>query len=159
MCLIVDVNVAHKVLLADDDPDFHEVHRRLFSPKANPVKIVYGGKLAEEYLKNNAIRGILAELNRAGRAILVSEELVQSEDASVIALNLCQSNDTHIIALARAGKVRLLCSDDKALCTDFTNKLLLDKPRGKVYGCPDHNHLLRTFCKQKETEPSSRKPR
>jgi hypothetical protein len=147
MCLIVDVNIAPNVLLTDHDPDFLHVHNRLFATKGPTAKLVYGGKLVEEYGHNEGIRRILRELDRAGRTRKIPDEDVENECVVVESMNECQSNDHHIIALARVGKVRLLCSRDHALIADFTNKKLLDSPRGKVYQYASHRELLTRFCK------------
>lgn len=147
MCLIVDVNVASKVLLTPDDPDFRDVHTSLFKNKKPKASLVYGGKLVDEYSRNLAVRRMIAVLDRAGRTRKIDNDSIEKEIEIVIQTGLCISNDKHIIALARVGKVRLLCSHDKALHTDFTNKALLDKPRGKVYQNRRHQKLLEKFCK------------
>ena len=146
MCLIVDINVAHKVLLVSDDPDFKDVHICLFTNSNPKASLVYGGKLTDEYSTNHEIVKKLVELDRAGRARKVDDDHVNKEMEWIIQSELCKSDDEHIIALARVSSVRLLCSHDKDLHSDFTNKALLDKPRGKVYQKPRHKNLLRKFC-------------
>lgn len=146
MCLIVDINVAHKVLLVSDDPDFKDVHICLFTNSNPRGSLAYGGKLLNEYGRSPEIIRKLAELDRAGRARKVDDDLVDEEMKRIIQSGICKSDDEHIIALARVGRVRLLCSHDKDLHTDFTNKTLLDKPRCKVYQKPKHNKLLWRFC-------------
>ena len=146
MCLIIDVNVAHKILLMSDDPDFRDVHECLFTSKMPHARIAHGGKLTREYLHSHKIRRVLVELDRAGRAWKVDDELVEREVEWVLESGLCESDDEHIIGLARVSHVRLLCSHDQALHIDFTNKALLDKPRGKVYQTRKHKRLLRKFC-------------
>ncbi|MCI0490774.1 MAG: hypothetical protein L0229_29625 [Blastocatellia bacterium] len=146
MCLIVDVNVAHRVLLVSDDPDFKDVHICLFTNSNPKGSLVYGGKLTDEYSRNHEIIRTLVKLDQAGRARKADDDLVNEEMERIIQSGLCESNDEHIIALARVGRVRLLCSHDKDLHADFTNKALLDKPRGKVYQKPRHKNLLSRFC-------------
>lgn len=146
MCVIIDANVARRVLLVIDDPDFKDVHAALFDPRHTKVKLVYGGKLSNEYARVHEIRRIVATLDRAGRAIKVDDDMVNQETANVSNSRLCISDDPHIIALALVSNVRLLCSHDRDLHTDFTNKTLLDKPRGKVYQTAKHVDLLRRFC-------------
>ena len=147
MCLIVDINVAEAVFLRNDDPNFREVHKLLFTRTSQPVHLVYGGKLTEEYMKNRDVFRLLRVLDQAGRTRTVSNKLIEAECAVLSKLASCKSNDTHILALARVGKVRLLCSNDQALRDDFRNKTILDSPRGKVYSNPSHNRLLTQFCK------------
>src|SRR5438552_10233483 len=117
MCLIVDTNVAHKILLQIDDPDFKDVHARLFAVKQPAAALVYGGRLAREYAGNDRIRRVVLALERNGAAIRVSDNLVEGETAWAVASGLCRSNDPHIIGLARAANVRLLCSHDQELHT------------------------------------------
>lgn len=147
MCMIVDVNIAHRVLLSDNDVDFGHVHTSLFGNKKPRAKLVYGGKLADEYSRNGALRRIVLQLNSAGRARRIADDVVTEEALSVSESGSCRSNDAHIIALARLTDVRLLCSQDNDLHADFTNAQLLSKPRGKVYQNSSHRHLLMQHCR------------
>ncbi len=148
MCLIIDINIAHKALLTDSDPDFSIVYACLFTGKPYKARLVYGGKkFLEELAKNNAVISIIAALDRAGKAIKIDDNSVDEEEQKIAASGLCTSNDEHIIALARVANVRLLCSHDQALHVDFTDKKLLDTPRSKVYQDTTHKDLLRRFCK------------
>lgn len=144
MCLIIDVNVAHKILLTDNDLDFQAVHQLLFNNKTT-AKVVYSQQFVDE-CKNIAIRGILAQLDKAGRAKVIDANQINLEISHVLNSGFCQSNDLHIIALARVSGVRLLCSHDQKLHSDFTNKKLIDQPRGKVYQNAKHKNLLKQFC-------------
>jgi hypothetical protein len=146
VCLIIDANVAHRVLLRNDDEDFKYVHSYLFSIRYPNGKLMFGGRLAEEYFRIAAVRRIVLELNRAGRAIRVQDDLVNNEEAVVCGLGYCRSNDEHIIALARVTGVRLLCSLDQDLHADFTNGHLVSKPRGRVYQYATHRRLLAWSC-------------
>ena len=146
MCLIVDVNVAQEVFSNSDDPDFSVIRHALFQKESNSVKLVYGGYLRVEYLRMETVRRALRVLDQSGRIIQISDAKVNTEQKLIEHLNICVSNDTHIIALARVAKVRLLCSHDQSLHTDFTNKKLIDEPRGKVYQKATHKHLIKKFC-------------
>lgn len=146
MCMIVDVNIASRVFLVPEDPDFCEVHESLFTDKMPDAKIVFGGHLGVEYGKSGKIRKMVVELSRAGKAVRIDDDTVNKEQVEVANSGLCCSNDSHIIALARVSAVRLLCSHDRNLHTDFTNHLLLSNPRGKVYQNRSHTNLLRRFC-------------
>src|SRR5262245_15324670 len=105
MCVIVDVNVATLVLLQKDHPDFACVQQSILRGR---LKVVHGGHLTDEYLRNNAVAQRIAELDRAGLAIRVSKSRFDEEFAKV--RTFCSSDDPHIIALARASGARLLCS-------------------------------------------------
>lgn len=145
MCLIIDINVAHKIFSTNSDPDFKDIHKALFITKKSNTRIVYSGDLVKE-CKNTSIRRILIELDRAGRASRINDQDVKVELEIINRLGICVSDDQHIIALARASNVRLLCSHDQKLHIDFTNKQLIDNPRGKVYQNAKHKGLLRKFC-------------
>lgn len=148
MCMIVDINVAAKVLVINDDPDFKHVHDSLFAENNNlNAKIMYGGKLTEEYNRHHGVRRILLQLDRAGKAVRVDDAAIENEVEAVVSTQLCESNDEHIIALARVSEARLLCSHDISLHADFTNGRLIGNPRGKVYQNATHKALLRRFCR------------
>jgi hypothetical protein len=145
MCIIVDNNVVDQVLRGDD-PNFHTLREGLHGRSALRIRMAYGGRLRREYERSQALIRLLATLDRAGRAFKVDDREVDSEELRIEQSRLCVSDDPHIIALAFVAKVRLLCSKDEALHSDFTNQRLLDAPRGKVYQDPSHAHLLLTFC-------------
>ena len=146
VCLIIDANVVHQVLLRQDDADFRDVSARLFGADKATASVVYGGRLLVEYQTSEQVMRVLRLLDQAGRARAIPSDQVDEETRRVSKSELCVSNDPHIIALARVSKVRLLCSRDRALHNDFTNKRLLDSPRGKVYQKRSHKRLLVRFC-------------
>jgi len=146
MCLIVDINIAEAVLLKANHPDYCTLHRNLFGKKAPLVRLVYGGKLLDEYRANRDILHVIHVLDQAGRARAVAGDLIEAECKALKKLDVCTSDDVHILALARAGRVRLVCTHDRALRADVGNKEILDNPRGKVYSKTSHTHLLRKFC-------------
>jgi len=146
MCLIIDNDARDRVFFNPDDRDFQDLHACLIGDGLPVVRIVYGGELRREYLKRPKVMKQLVELDRRGRARVVSDALVDEETAALRVSGLCQSNDVHVIALARVGKVGLLCTCDNNLKKDFKTKALIDKPRGKVYNRKSHKELLREFC-------------
>ncbi len=119
------------------------------------IKLVVGGRrLRCEYRKAGFDRW-LVEAIRAG---LVRQEKDEKADHRATGLarqheaatTRIQSDDHHIIALAQISGARLLYSSDQALHADFTNKGLIDTPRGKVYStsvnevlADKHRRLLR----------------
>jgi hypothetical protein len=147
LCVIVDNDVAVRVLLRSQDPDFFPIYNCLVGGKSPALRMVYGGQLRDEYLRNNAIRRILRELDRAGRLIAIDDGEIEMKMEEIRDSGTCCSNDIHIIAIARLAKVRLLASHDKDLQTDFTNSRVLNKPRGKVFKKASHIPLLRRGCK------------
>lgn len=142
MCLIIDINIFHKVLKTD--PEFKPICTRL---KRSTIELAYGGKLAEEYFKDNDIKRYLVKLDQAGVAKKYNKKDVNDETAHVKAMKSCVSDDEHIIALARISGARILCSRDTALQKDFQNKKLIDNPRGSIYKRANHEHLLEKCSK------------
>ena len=140
MCLIVDVNMLSEMLLMNNDEDLTSIRTKILS---GIVKINYGGsKLLEEYSKNYTAYKIVLQLDRAGFAILHDQNSIDEEEDRLKNEKLCISDDEHIIALAVIAKVRILCSKDIDLHSDFTNTKLLSRPKGKVYQNKSHDHLL-----------------
>jgi predicted nucleic acid-binding protein len=115
----------------------------------------YGGKLRDEYRGNLDVMRIVLQLERAGRARLVSSELILQEQEAVKAIGGMKSNDLHVLALARAANVRLLCTNDGALQKDFTN-LRFIKPQGRIYKRPNQGHLLQECCGSKSKKLKSK---
>jgi hypothetical protein len=143
MCLIVDTNVAHMIFSTSPHADFEPVQRSLFAKKA---RAFYGGELAREYGRMIKLGPLLAELDRQGIILQVSNVAVDDATEQVRREGNCVSNDPHIIGLAKVSACRLLCSNDVLLHKDFTNPALL-KPHGTVYQSASHSHLIRKHCK------------
>jgi hypothetical protein len=147
MCVIVDVNVAPRVLLRTDDHDFAPVSARIIGRSREPLILVYGGGLLEEYRHSRAILRLLAILDRNGRAKQHSTLEIQAAEKELRDHGDCVSNDLHILALARISGTRLLVSLDQDLHQDFKSAKVLSKPRGKVYQNRSHLPVLqRTKC-------------
>lgn len=145
MCIIVDNNLVQRVLLNSTDAKFIPLRKQLFGSKRPTQRLLYGGRLRDEYMVNGNVRRILLELERAGRTLVLAADLIEREEAIVKATLPCCSNDTHVIALARLSGVRVLVSDDSDLQRDFKNRRILF-PRGKCYKNASHAPLLRHGC-------------
>jgi len=142
VCIIIDNDVAARVLILDD-PEFEPIRKRL---EKSRIRIAYGGKLRDELYGNLGVRRQLSRLDSAGRARLVPDQSIE-EQFALLDLTLCKSNDAHIIALARAAKARVLISGgDRKLHRDFKNPKLLSNPAGRVYQKREHWRLLNTPC-------------
>jgi hypothetical protein len=141
MCLIIDANYAHRVH-PKPDADGLPIQTAIVEGRA---RLVYGGKLAEEYIKMREFTHWVAGLLRAGRARKVSDNDVDQVTAQLTQNGGCCSDDPHIIALARVSGVRLLCSRDDDLVTDFTSADLLN-PKGRVYKRAEHAGLIKEHC-------------
>jgi len=146
MCLIIDANVVHKIF-PEPTADFAPVHKAVVGGRA---RIVYGGELTREYQQMRHFHRLLLRLDQQGGARQVADSEVDAETARLHDAGLCASDDQHIVALARVSRVRLLCSEDDALTTDFRNPALLSHPRGSVYRRASHAHLIRRHCQQQD---------
>ncbi len=142
MCVIVDVNVAARVLLRSDDQDFAPVSFRILGKSKQRLILVYGGQLLEEYRRHHAILRILAVLDRSGRAIQRSAMEIEAAEGKLNDDGNCVSNDVHILALALVSGARLLVSLDHDLHRDFRNPKVLNKPRGSIYQNRSHLPVL-----------------
>lgn len=161
MCLIIDVNVLPSVLKPEDDDPFRPVNAALLERRA--IAVLGGTTLKKEYWKLVNYRGLLAEFARSGFLHRLSSEndaLVDAAESRLKKAKSCRSDDPHVIALAQVRRVRLLCSRDKALATDFTDPDLIADPRGNVYREPDHSHLIEKHCScsaKRKPKPTRRK--
>lgn len=147
MCVIVDVNIAQRALLQEDDEAYGQLHKALFGVKAPRARLVYGGRLRDEYLVSGTLRRALLRLDQAGRARSVPDSSVNQEEQTVGQLPI-SSDDQHILALARIAGARILCSEDVALRADFKDKRFIAAPRGKIFSNGTHTRLLTQFCKE-----------
>lgn len=146
MGFIVDANCTHKLVDVSNHPDFAPILAALTTGGA---KLVYGGtKLQSEYERVDEVRRLIVKLDQAGKTLKIRGELVDRRERELKDMNACNSNDEHVIALAQLSGTRLLCTHDGGLHDDFTDKRLIDKPRGKVYqSARQHQHLIRVFGK------------
>lgn len=143
MCVIIDANVAHRVLSTEEDPEFEPIQDALLGGKrGKALQMVYGGRLRREYDRLSAQRRLIVELDRSGRARLIPDAEVDAQEEVLSSAGVCESDDPHIIALAIISGARLLCSLDAALLRDFRDHRLVAKPRGKVYKTRKHRHLV-----------------
>jgi hypothetical protein len=79
MCIIVDADVAARVLLSSNDEKYGRLHKALFGSKRPRATLIYGGQLAREYRLSSAFKRALAELDRAARARTVPDSTVDAE--------------------------------------------------------------------------------
>jgi hypothetical protein len=146
MCVIVDTNLAFRVLTPAPEDDFRPVFDWLHAADKDGC-LVFGGKLFKELSNRTASRRYLRALSQAGRAYQIPDARAQDEEQRVTCSGLCQSDDPHVVALARVSGARTLCSHDQALHQDFRNPRLIAKPRGRGYQNSTHTHLLRhDYC-------------
>jgi hypothetical protein len=141
MCIIIDANQAH-LLLDDSVAALRPVKDWLFSGKKTGI-LVIGGKNFIELTKIRGFTRLLRALDEAGRVRKIPKLQIEKEET--VLKEACNSNDRHIVALARISGARVLCTNDKSLCSDFLNRALIFRPGGHIYKDETHGHLLRKF--------------
>ncbi|MBE7561113.1 hypothetical protein HS125_20055 [bacterium] len=142
MCVIVDNNQCHKLWNRHAD-----VVTLVNALEARRTVLVFGGKLTREYLESGSMRRYLARLGQMGAARRIADDDIRREEESMA--GSCVSDDAHVIALARVGKVRLLCTQDADLIADFKNRDLIDDPPGSIYALGNrkaNDRLIRKHC-------------
>ena len=136
--MIVDASVA-TTFFNNEDPRYPRVRMAV---RQGRCCLYYGGLLRREYERIRSIMRTLLALDAAGRAKAVPDMMVDELTEHLDRSGVCQSDDPHIIALAKITGSRLLCTDDHPLQQDFTNRSLLNNPRGKILKDDTHCHLL-----------------
>ena len=132
MCVIIDNNVAAKLLLTANP-----VETWLRGNRGNP-RLVMGGLLNQELSNNREVLKYLRSLEQAGRIRRFEPAPLSKAHNKQLA-----SNDPHVIGLALASGARTLCTADAALMDDFRNPKIINEPRGKVYSDERHVSLLK----------------
>ena len=140
MCIIIDTN-----LYGEFNKEYMKPLREWIEKRNG--KIVYSpvGDIGKELNRNGKMKDRLKEYLRAGKAKHISEEEVEKKKQDVVEKLDLESNDPYIIALAKVSNTRLLTSEDAALCSDFKNKKIIRRKRGKIYKArehKEHKHLL-----------------
>ena len=131
MCAIVDANVVGEVFGVNLEPAAKGFFDWL---NTGGGKLVVGGGLKRElYSGSSDFKAWAVGATLAGRMREVNDKMVEDRTQQVENRSACKSNDPHVLALAQVSGSRLLYSNDKDLQSDFKNKTLINKPRGKVY--------------------------
>ena len=130
MGVIIDANRAAQAVNTPPDPALRHVVEWITTKGC----LVVGGKLREELAKINKFKVWMTQLKRAGRLEEVDDDEVDTEaDRLAASPGLLKSNDAHVVALALVSGVRVVCTEDELLMNDFTNPVILKRPRGKVF--------------------------
>lgn len=146
MCIIVDANQLGVFLAEPPHEDAAPIHQWL-NRRVGAGTLVYSteGKFACE-VGDNAKRK-LEDYYRAGRAQLVPASRFAEDEAELKASGELRSDDPHVLALARVSGARLLYTGDNKLIADFTDRRIIQKPRGRVYkGAANANLLTKSVC-------------
>lgn len=142
MCVIIDTNRFGDAFSFPPKEAYRPLLDWILGDDRDGVAVIGGSKLAAEIGKHDTARRFFAQAVKAGRARVVPSAVVDAEQTRLEAAGSCASDDPHVIGLARVSGARTVCTEDRALMGDVTNKHLLDHPRGKVYRAAPHAHLL-----------------
>ena len=139
MCIIVDTNKLGDLLADPVSKDSRPIHDWLRRGKGSIVYSTDGGFAKE--IRGRA-RARLADYVRAGRATKIPGSRFSDDERNLKTRANLRSDDPHVLALARAAGVRLLCTVDHDLISDFKDRRVIDHPRGKVYSGARNAALL-----------------
>ena len=147
----MDANKLGDLLADPASEDFRPIHDWLIRGRGS---IVYSadGRFAAEI--QGRARDRLADYARAGRAMHIPGCRFAADECNLKTRANLRSDDPHVLALARAAGVRLLYTADRDLISDFKDKRVIDRPRGKVYSGA-HNAALLTSsaCARPKLDP------
>ena len=153
MCIIVDNNKFGDFLADPTHEDFVPI-RKWLDRGAGSIVYSTDRKFAE--IPGRA-KAKLARYFQAGKARRIPGNLFAHDEHDLKARADVRSDDPHVLALARATGVRLLYTADGKLMSDFKNKDIIDRPRGKVYsGAGNANLLTRSVCASSGPRPASK---
>jgi len=154
MCAILDNSVRDMLFISQPTDAAKNFRQWVDSGK---LILVVGGYLKKELTdRKPSVREWLSEGERTGRVRFVDDEEVNAVEEILETEKSCESNDEHVIALAQVSGARLLYADDGKLEKDFSDKRLIDKPRGVLYpkekikgGHHKWLHEHRDICKKR----------
>jgi predicted nucleic acid-binding protein len=143
MCIIIDTNVLASVFKTSsaDHASFKPVRDWVIDGKG---KIVFGGTQYIEEIKQNYLSFFL-QLKKAGKAVLISKELVDAEQLVVEGMIVHPDfDDPHLVGLLRISKCKLICSLDSRAYPFFRHSQFFAPAanRPKIYSSPSNVDLL-----------------
>ena len=155
-CAIVDANAVSGVF-GDSPSEAGAGLRRWIGDGRG--RLASGGRLHEELrAASEGFRRWAAAARGAGQLRIFDDQTVQAQVERFEAHPERRSNDSHILALATVSGARLLYTNDEALQQDFTDRALVNSPRGRVFS----TRVNRQFDRQKRellrTAPPCRAP-
>ncbi|MCY4261408.1 MAG: PIN domain-containing protein [Rhodobacteraceae bacterium] len=132
MCGIIDASVVGSIF-SKSGKISECAEKFLVHVQRGKLTLFIGGKLQYETDTNERARNWFREARRRGLVRQKDSRAIASTAANLAASNQCKSNDHHVLALARVSGARLLYTNDQKLIKDFTNREIIDMPRGRVY--------------------------
>ncbi len=121
--------------------DMQFIHNWL-DESSGRIAYTTGGAFNDELNKiHKAKRWLMGNLE-SGKAKLISPEACADAEKE-FPIKEIMSDDPHILALAKAGNIKILCTNDKKLKKDFKNRI-----KGKIYETKEEHGkmLLSNHC-------------
>ena len=155
-CAIVDANAVADVF--GDSPSEAGAGLRRWISSGNG-RLISGGKLHVELRRASADFQQWASVARgAGQLTIFDDDELQPQVDYFDAHRSRRSNDPHVLALAIVSGARLLYSNDHALQQDFTDRNLIDGPRGRVFSTRVNSRFDRPKQRLLRNAPPCREP-
>ncbi|OJU75640.1 MAG: hypothetical protein BGO09_06515 [Bacteroidetes bacterium 47-18] len=143
MCIVVDTNVLSSVFVSSsaNHSEFKPVKDWIIEGKG---KVVFGGTKYLDEIKKKYL-SLFTQLKKAGKAISVSSNLVDAEQATVAAMITHPDfDDPHLVGLLRVSGCKLVCSLDSRAYPFFRHNLFFSPAakRPKIYSGLSNATLL-----------------
>jgi len=148
MCIVVDPPALIPTFKTSDPkhPLFLPLKNWLDTPHG---KLIYGGALYRtELSKLGSIFGVLAELQRKGKIVIIPDQLVDAEVEKVKGIEpRADFDDPHLVAIVRTSGCKLICLIDPRAHRYLRDSKFYEssKDRPKLYTRPKNASL---FCKE-----------
>ena len=133
MCAILDANLWSEFF--DKKETMQPVHTWL---KKKNGKLVYSDHQLFQRELTRKQKLFLKKYSKLSKAEFVPKKEVEKIIGKLRKNKTIKSNDIHILGLAKANKVKVLCTRDKKLEKDFKRIL-----GGSIYKNQNHKHLLK----------------
>ncbi len=146
MCIVIDINVFGSVFGSTNSNHDDYAPVQAWVTEREGFVVMGGSQYLSELKKSKQYYGVLIELSKKGRVIIVSTEVVDQQQVQVeklLATSDC--DDCHLIAIIRASGCRLICSNDRRADKHLKNPDCYpgrQKPPS-IYRSKHHKHLLR----------------
>jgi len=145
MCLVIDVCCIPKVF--DHENRHHPNYTPVFKWVSNGSGcMIYGGtKYGTELREIPRYLGIIAELHRKGRAVVLPQAQVDAiADALKAEITDAAFNDEHLIAIVIVSRCRVVCTEDRVAISylkrrQFYSSYGIKKP--KIYQSSRNKNL------------------
>ena len=118
------------------DEDMQFIHDWL-NKKNGKIAYINQGTFCRELNNSNITKKWVIGNRSRGKIKFIDSELYANAEKE-LQKHKVHSNDKHVLALAKAGNIKILCTDDRPLMDDFKDLI-----GGKIYQYKEHHkHML-----------------